>query len=331
MLLTRRGVLKGALAATSTLALPALLSRPAGAAGDYPTKPITLLCHTAPGSAADVYARELAHAIEPVLGQPVVVVNRVGGNGMVQMAALQAAPADGYTLGINTLSHLSILRTGGKDVYTLDSFSWIARAQLEGFFTVVRADSPWKTLPEFVDHAKNAKTLVNIGGQGAPGSAHNIHFHLLADAAGFKFNWIPFPGGIEHLTALLGGTLDATSNNPQTIVQFAEANRVRPLGVASETRLEAFPNVPTYIESGYAVDPAWNQIRGIIGRKGLSPEIQQKLADAVAKGTQSDGWKTYMKNASLSEGFLGPEDYTAFIVKQDGLTYAWLKKLGLAA
>lgn len=330
MFLTRRQALKGAVAAASALAMPALLSRPAGAAGDYPNKPITLLCHTSPGSAADVYTRELAHAIEPVLGQPVVVVNRVGGNGMVQMAALQAAPADGYTLGINTLSHLSILRTGGKDTFTLDSFSWIARAQLEGFFTVVRADSPFKTLPEFVDSAKGAKTLVNVGGQGAPGSAHNIHFHLLADAGGFKFNWIPFPGGIEHLTALLGGTLDATSNNPQTIVQFAEANRVRPLGVLAEKRLAAFPDVPTYAEAGFAADPAWNQIRGVIGRRGLSPEIQQKIADAVAKGTQSDGWKTYMKNSSLAEGYLGPEDYTTFIVKQDALTYAWLKKLGLA-
>jgi putative tricarboxylic transport membrane protein len=329
---TRRQIIKTALASGAALAMPTVLTGSAWAAGDYPRKPITLLCHTAPGSAADIYARELASAIEPVLGQPVVVVNRVGGNGVVQMAALASAPADGYTLGVNTVSHLSVLHTAGKNTYRLDDFAWIARVQLEGFFTVVRADSPWQTLKDLVEHAKSAKTLVNVGGQGAPGSAHNVHFHLLADAAGFKFNWIPFAGGIEHLTALLGGTLDVTSNNPQTIVQFAEAKRIRALGYQGEERLAAFPDVPTYREAGFDVDPSWQQIRGVFGRKGLPVEIQQRLALAIEQGTAaSQSWQSYMKNSNLAPGFLGPEAYTGFIAKQDALTLSWLKKLGLVA
>jgi tripartite-type tricarboxylate transporter receptor subunit TctC len=287
------------------------------------------LCHTAPSSAADVYARELARILEADLGQPVAVVNRVGGNGLVQMTALAAAPADGYTLGVNTVSHLSILRTIARQTYKLSDFAWITRIQLETFLTVVRADSPWQTLQEFVAAARSASPALNIGGQGAPGSAHNIHMNILAQSAGFKFNWVPFQGGIEQLTALLGGTLVATSNNPQTIVQFAEVKRVRPLGVLSDQRLGTFPDVPTYREAGYEADTAWNQVRGLIARAGTPTEVQQRLVQAIRRGIENDGWKRYMKESSLLDGFQDTQEYTAFIAKQDALTEHWLKTLGL--
>lgn len=129
-----------------------------------PRKPITLLCHTAPGSAADTYARELAKVIEPELKPPVAVVERVGGNGLVQMSAITSAPADGYTLGVNTVSHLTILRTTARQTFQLSDFAWISRVQRETFFTVVRGDSPWKTLGEFVEATRKAQPLLNVGG-----------------------------------------------------------------------------------------------------------------------------------------------------------------------
>lgn len=327
---TRRHCLQGAgRLAVWTAAGAWLRPGAAKASTDWPHKPITLLVHTAPGSAADAYARNLAKAIEPVLKQPVAVLNRVGGNGVVQMSALLAAPADGYTLAVNTASHLSILRTTARETFHISDFDWIARVQLETFLTIVRADARWQTLAEFVEAARQAQPLFNVGGQGAPGSAHNIHFNILAQAAGFRFNWIPFQGGIQHLTALLGGTVIATSNNPQTILQFAEANRVRPLGVQGLNRVDSFPAVPTYREAGFDADPSWQQVRGVIARKGTPLEIRQKLEAAIQTGIQSPDWKAYMRSSGLIDGFLGNQAYTESIQQLDQTTAKWLGHLGL--
>lgn len=328
--LTRRGLLRSAVATLPLLAAPSLIASRGFAADTWAKKPVTLICHTAPGSAADIYSRELAAALEPVISQTVVVENRTGGNGMVQMAALRGAKADGQTLAINTVSHLSILHTAGKGTFGIENFDWIARVQTEGFFTVVRADSPFNTLADLVAHSKTAQPLLNIGGQGAPGSAHNIHTNILADAAGFKFNWIPFPGGIEHLTALLGGSLDATSNNPQTIVQFAESGRIRLLGYQGSERLASFPEVATYREQGIDADPAWQQMRGVIAPKGLAPELKEAIASSIRTATEtSEPWAKYMTASNLSAGYMGPEEYHAFILRQSDVTLTWLKRLSL--
>lgn len=331
VIFNRRVLMQSALAAGTGLAAPALLSSAARAADAFGKKPLTILCHTAPGSAADTFARQLGTAISPVLGQTVVVENRVGGNGMVQMAALKGAAADGNTLGVNTISHLSILEGAGKNTFSRQDFSWVVRVQTEGFFTVVRADAPWATLGEFVAHARKASPLINIGGQGAPGSAHNIHVNLLAQAGGFKFNWIPFPGGSEHLTALLGGSIEATSNNPQTIAQFSEAGKIRLLGFQGAERNSAFPDVPTYREAGYDVDPNWQQVRGLIGPAGIPAELQQEIARVVKTSTeQSSVWQDYMRQSSLSPGYQDPAAYAAYIETQSAVTLDWLQKLGLA-
>jgi len=313
------------------VAAPSLLASRSFAADTWAKKPVTLICHTAPGSAADIYARELASALEGVISQTVVVENRTGGNGMVQMAALRGAKADGLTLAVNTVSHLSILHTAGKGTFSVEDFDWIARVQTEGFFTVVRDDSPFKTLGDLVAHAKTAQPLLNVGGQGAPGSAHNIHTNILADAAGFKFNWIPFQGGTEHLTALLGGSLYATSNNPQTIVQFAESGRIRLLGYQGHQRLSAFPDVPTYNEQGIAADADWQQMRGIMAPKGLAPELKEAIAASIKTATEtSDTCAKYMTASNLSAGYMGPEEYNSFILRQSDVTLNWLKRLNLA-
>lgn len=330
--LTRRGLLRSALAAAPILAAPSLIASRSFAAENWAKKPVTIICHTAPGSAADIYAREVAAALEPVISQTVVVENRTGGNGMVQMAALRGAKADGLTLAVNTVSHLSILHTAGKGTFSIDDFDWVARVQTEGFFTVVRDDSPFTTLAELVEHAKTAQPLLNVGGQGAPGSAHNIHTNILADAAGFKFNWIPFQGGVEHLTALLGGSLDFTSNNPQTIVQFAESKRIRLLGYQGSERLASFPDVATYNEQGINADPSWQQIRGIFAPKGLGDELKEAIATSIRTATEnSEGWKKYMTTSNLSDGTMGPVEYEAFIRRQNDITLNWLQRLGLAA
>lgn len=295
-------------------------------AQDFPRRPITIVAHTGPGSSTDVFARELARNAEPILGQAIVIENRPGGGGAAQMSYLRSAPPDGYVLGINTLSHLTAFESNLRGVFKWDDFSWIALAQLDPYVVVVRSDSEFQTLDQLVEAAKGGREL-NVGGFGTPGAAHHIAFALFAEAAGFNFNWIPFDGGPQAMTALLGGHVDVVNTNPAPMLQFAESGRVRALALSASERLESMPDLKTYSELGYDVDSDWQQIRGIYGPPNMPEEISQILADAFLKAMRTETFETYMKTTGQIAGNLGPREYTDFIEAQSKLAASWLSRL----
>lgn len=299
----------------------------AATAQDFPTKPITIVAHTGAGSSTDIFARELAKNAEPLLGQPIVIENKPGGSGAAQMGVLMKSKADGYTVAINTLSHLTAWQTNLKGVYSWDDFSWIALAQRDPYVIVVRSDSDIDSLEKLA--AAGSDKMLNVGGYGAVGSAHQIAFSLWAEAAGLEFNWVPFEGGQQAMTALLGGHIDAVNTNPAPMLQFAEADRVKALGVLADDRLEALPDVPTYAEAGFEVDTGWQQVRGIYGPKDIPEDVKQTLSDAFLQAMQSEEFKAYMATTGQVAGDLGPQEYTAFIDKQMETAGRWLAQLGV--
>jgi tripartite-type tricarboxylate transporter receptor subunit TctC len=297
----------------------------------FPEKPVTLIAHTAPGSSTDIFARELARAASPILGQPVVVVNRPGGSGATQMAALKAAAPDGYTIGVNTISHLTNMETNLRGVYSWSDFSWITLAQFDPYIWAVAANSPHKTLKDLVDYAKkNQGKKINVGGFGPVGSAHNIAFQLLAEQAGIEFNWVAYPGGAQAMTALLGGHIDVVNTNPGPAQQFAEAGRIRGLAVLDDQRVPDFPNVPTAAEAGFPLDSSWKQVRGVYGPKGVPTDVQKKLADVFLKAMKTPDFAEYMKNSGQQYGNMGPQQYTDYIQREVKLIQGWTDKLGLS-
>lgn len=301
----------------------------AHAAADFPSKPITIVVHTGPGSSTDIFARELAMAAEPVFGQPVVVVNRPGGSGATQMATLKEAKPDGYTIGVNTASHLTAMRTNLKGVYKWQDFSWITLNQLDPYITVVAADSPYKTLKDLFEASKQEGTTLKVGGFGTVGAAHNIAFNMLADAAGADFTWVSYTGGPQAITALLGKHIDAVNTNPGPALQFAEAGRARILGILDDKRMDSLPDTPTYSEAGYDVDTTWKQIRGIYGPKDIPMEIQEKLAEGFFKAMEAPSFKKYMAVSGQIAGDKKTTEYAQFVEQMDRIGYEWLQKLGV--
>ncbi|PJX20267.1 hypothetical protein CAP48_17770 [Advenella sp. S44] len=315
----------------ATVVLTCLIGASAQAAEDsFPNKPITIVVHTGAGSSTDIFARELAQGARKVFGKPVVVVNRPGGSGATQMAFIKSAPPDGYTVGVNTASHLTAMQSNLKGVYKWQDFSWITLNQLDPYVTVVAADSPYKTLKDLVEGGKKEGVNLKIGGFGTVGAAHNIGFNLLADKANMPFTWVSYTGGPQAMTALLGKHIDAVNTNPGPALQFAAAGRVRVLGILDDKRAESLPDTPTYAEAGYPVDTSWKQIRGIFGPKDIPLEIQKKLADGFFKAMQTPAFQKYMKDTAQIAGDEGPEQYPAYIEKIDSVGSEWLKKLGLA-
>lgn len=297
-------------------------------AKDFPAKPITIVAHTAAGSSTDLFARELAQAASPIFGKPVVVVNRPGGSGATQMALISSAQPDGYTVGVNTASHVTAMLTNLKGTYTPADFSWIVLNQVDPYVLAVHADSPYESLKDLVDAAKQGERI-RIGGYGAVGASHNIAVQILADEADMPITWVSYPGSGDAATAVLGKHIEAASINPGGTLSFVEAGRLRILGVMSESRVSSLPYVPTYAEAGYKVDPSWKQIRGLYGPRGMPDEIKKKLADGFLKAMEAPRFKDYMARAGLEAGNLGPDEYPQFIDRIDKTTQQWLAKLGI--
>ncbi len=295
----------------------------------FPQKAITIITHTSAGSPTDLMARHLGKAAETFLGQPVVVENKPGGGGAMQVAALLSAPADGYTLAAVTPTQIGAWESKLKGKFNIDQFAWIVRAEIDPYILVVQADSPWKTLHEFVEYAKQNPNKIRVGGYGSVGSGHNVAFNILAQSAGIKAVWMPYEGTNAAVTALLGGHIDAANSNPGQVAQHVEAGKLRILGVMADKRLKSLPNVPTYAEAGYAVDSGWSQFRGIFGRKEIPVSIQNKLCEAFVKAIKSDAFQDYLKKTDQEDGTMDLKAFTAFIKAQREITVRWYKELGI--
>lgn len=295
----------------------------------FPTKPITLITHTKAGSPTDVMVRQLGKAAEPIFGQPVVVVNKPGGSGATQMAALRSAPADGYTLGACTPTHVGAMHGPLKGKFSIQDFSWLCRIEIDPYIIIVRSDKPWKVLAELVEFARKNPGKLKVGGYGAVGSGHNIAFNILAKAAGIQVIWTPYEGTNDAVTAVLGGHVDAANSNPGQVMQFVEAQKIRVLGVMGEKRLPGFPDVPTYAEAGFAVESGWDQFRGIFGRKEIPESIQEKISQVFLQAAKTPAFVDYLKKTQMVDGSMDRNAFTNFIQQQEKLTIYWYKELGL--
>lgn len=295
-------------------------------------KPLTIIAHTAAGSATDLAVRELAKAMQPVIKQTVLVVNRPGGSGTVQMTAMRDGPTDGYTIGLNTTSHLTVFHTAAKDKFKRDDFVWLAGLQSDPFVLYVRKDSPIKSLKDLVALAKEKNQKgqkLNIAGALPLGSAHSIAFSIFAKEAGIDFNWIAFSGNGEIAPAVLGGHVDVGQTNPGPLMPLAQSGRVRVLAVMHASRVPSYPDVPTYAEAGFPVDTSWAQLRGIFGNKNIPKDMQDKLTKAILLAAESDSWKAYMTRTSLLPLNEGREAYTARLAKQEEVALDWMRTIGL--
>jgi tripartite-type tricarboxylate transporter receptor subunit TctC len=273
-----------------TAAVLALTLFGAGASAQeaYPSKPITLVVPFPPGGVADIVARPAADALGRVLGAPVVIENKAGAGGGIGMAYVAKAKPDGYTL-LLALSSISILPEADKIIgrppmYQLDQLVPIARLTADPTVLAVRADSPWKTLQEFVADAKKRPGAISYGSSGNYGTMH-VPMEMFASDAGIKLLHVPYTGAGPAVVGLLGGNIDAVASGPSTVIQHVKAGTVRVLASWGDHRLASLPDVPTLSESGFnAVFFQWS---GLFAPAGTPAPVLAKLRDA-ARITASD-------------------------------------------
>ncbi|MFA5026598.1 MAG: tripartite tricarboxylate transporter substrate binding protein [Candidatus Methylomirabilota bacterium] len=294
------------IAASIVLALALCLGMTgSGLAAEFPAKEVQILIPWAPGGATDLVFRALAASTSKHLGKAVVVVNKPGGGGAVGYTEAMQARPDGYTL-VTAATPLAILPHQATTAFTHASYEPVINVVQDPAMFQVKADAPWKSLAEFLDHAKKNPGMITVGNSGAGGGVHLIAL-AFEKAAGIKLNHIPFSGGGPSITALLGGHVNAVSCSPPEGIAHVKAGKLRIIALFSEKRFEAFPAVPVVREQG--VNFSMGQWRGLVAPKGTPPAVVKVLHDAFKKGMEEAAFVKSATDMSVNLSYLGPADY----------------------
>lgn len=291
----------------------------AGQAAEFPTKEVQIVIPWAAGGATDLVFRALAASTSKHLGKAVVVVNKAGGAGAVGYTEVMQARPDGYTL-VTAVTPLTILPHQTSTAFTYQNFEPIINVVQDPAMFQVQADSPWKTLPEFLGYARKNPTMITVGNSGAGGGVHLIAL-AFEKTAGVKFNHIPFAGGGPSITALLGGHVHAVSCSPPEGIPHVKAGKLRIMALFSEKRMEAFPNVPVVREQG--VDFSMGQWRGLAAPKGTPPDVIKKLHDAFKQGMEDPAFVKNATDMTVQLSYMGPAEFGK-VMAQDHERYGKL-------
>ena len=246
----------------------------------YPDKPITYIISFNPGGESDITARLQEKPLEKELGVPVNVTHKPGGGGAVAWSEFQrTAKPDGYQIiGVN-IPHIIGQPLQRKDAgYTTDGFDLIMWFHFTPNALIVRNESPFKTLKDFIEYAKKNPKAATVGGSGTY-SANHLETMRMEKACGIKVTYVPHTGTGPIVPALLGGHLTATMNYSMIGVQYKD--KMRTLAVASDERLSTLPGTPTFKELGY--DIVGGAFRGVAAPKGTPQPIIDRLANAFTK------------------------------------------------
>lgn len=251
---------------------------------NYPERPIMLMVSYGAGGATDFQARivTMTAGNEDALGMPIAIINKPGAGGRVGWNWLaDQAEADGYTLGAYNIPHFIAQSIEGGVSYSAESFEPIANWGADPAVFVVGADSPFNSMEDVVNYAKENPGGLTFSGAGLF-VGHHIAALQLEKAAGVKLAYIPNnKGGAGAMKAVIAGEVLGGVNNLSDAFRAREAGNVKILGVFDLERNEFLPDVPTLKEQGFDIDNASVNFRGVMVPKGTPQAIIDKLAAVV--------------------------------------------------
>ncbi len=281
-------------------------------ASGYPARAISFVVPYAAGGGSDILIRSLDKIAQDlkVFPQSFTISNVAGGSGFTGKAQAVAKPADGYTLTIGDDSSVFGQLLGQAPMkYT--EFTYIARLVTDPNMVVVRSESPYKTLKDWLDAAKAKPKGVSVGGTGI-GNADHVQIANIEKRTGISVNYVSFDSGGQVMTNLLGGKVDSAMANPSEAYEQMRAGKVRALGITTDKRIADLPDVPTLKEQG--VDYVVAQFRGVAGPKGIPADVVAYLEEAFRRVAKSEAWKTdYLAKYQQVDGYMNSAEFTTFM------------------
>ncbi|OED50506.1 hypothetical protein AB838_01945 [Rhodobacteraceae bacterium (ex Bugula neritina AB1)] len=283
---------RSALSMIAALASLASVAAPAVAA-DYPTKPVTLIIPYGAGGGTDTMGRVFANALGNELGQPVVVVNRKGGGGSVGASFLKNSAADGYTILMGGVDEIAAWNTTASEVdFAASDFRFLgAVANYQNAF-VAPSDQPFSTFSEFVEHAKAnpGQPVVSQGGMSA------TFLDIVAEKEGLDLRIVNANSGSEAMQLLIAGNAVMSYSGG---IHANYADQIQVLASLNETRLSAYPDAPTYKESGYGL--AMPSLIGVMAPAGISDDVAATLESALQSAATDADFLTIVEERLKSK------------------------------
>lgn len=277
-MLTRRHLF--GFAAAGALATPSLSRAQGAAGGGWPNRSIRLIAQFPPGGLVDTVSRLLAPPLAAALGQSVVVENRAGAGGLIGTDLVAKAPADGYTLLVSHAS-VHVFAAATRQTMPFDpiaDFTHMMMLVEAPNIVLVRADSPFQTLDQYVAAARSR--AVRFGSSGIGSAPHLLGAMLSAEARAPQLDHIPYAGSAPAMQDLLARNIESMIDPITTNVQQLRDGSLRALAVSSPQRLPAFPAIPTFAELGYPklTSAQW---LGLSAPRGLPAPIVERLTATV--------------------------------------------------
>ena len=287
---------------TAMAALAASLALPlrSMAQGAWPNKPIRLVIPLAPGSAVDNAARVVMQKMSEGLGQAFVIENIPGSAGLIGAEKVARAAPDGYTLGGFNDSVLTMVPNMQPHMTwnALTDFEPVSLVGTVEWGLVVKADSPWRTLADFIGAAKAAPGKLTYG-SGGNGSPQHIGMALLSGRVGIDLLHVPYKGATPAAVAAAAGEVDVCMQGLGTVVSLLQAGKLRLLAVSSATRQPQFPDVPTFAEAG-TPDFTFNSWFALVAPTGTPKEIVARLNAEIAKTLADPAMKEKLSSIGVT-------------------------------
>ena len=274
----------------------------------FPVEPIDIVTHASPGGGTDATARAMTVGARAALGTNMAVVPKTSGGGVVAMNYVNNKPRDGYTVLSITPTHLFAIARG-QGPLTIDDLVGVARATDDPLVVMVRDDSPVMSLSDLI---QLGRTRSIKWGTTQIGGVDHVAGAILAQVADTQLSVVPFSGGGEIVTNLMGGNIDAAGLNLTEALDQIQRGDFRALAVMAEDRLPIIPDTPTTVELGY--DVVYSTVRGFLVLKGTPEDRIEVLEAGMLEGMRQETYQDYLQGSGLDpSGIAGREVWDAQI------------------
>ena len=296
----------------------------------YPQRPVQLIVPWGAGGGTDATARIIASLMEKDLKQPINVVNRTGGSGVVGHDAIAKAPADGYTIGLITVE-IAMMHHQGLTALTHADYTPIGLVNADPSGIVVRSDSPYKNVKDLIAAIKANPGKFKASGTGQGGIWHLAIAGLLKDQ-GVDPNalpWVPSNGAAPGMQDMIAGGVEVVPCSLPEARPMIDAGKARALAIMDANPSALYPNVPTLQKE---LGTKWTMAawRVIAAPKGIPADVQKTLGAALKKVYDSKEYKEFMASRGFGVIWAGAGDATKFMARADADLGATMKAVGLA-
>lgn len=294
---------------SGVLALAMAAGSDSVSAADYPVDTVTLMTHSSPGGGTDVFLREVAVRLGPIMGVTFVVENVKGGGGTKAIAKLATSPADGSIFYGTTPSYINASLLS-KPEYTYTDVDPVVNVFIDPQVLYVRADSPYHNLVDVVNDAKARPNQVKFA-VSTPASLDRQVIEQFKAVAGVEVITITHDGGGDVLLSVLNGTGDIGVGEIQELRGQIDAGELRLVTTYTKDRLTQYPDVPTAVEQGYNL--VVNKFRGIAGPKGLPEDVIKAWEAGIQQLLADPEFKAWYEPGALVPTLMPQADYRTFI------------------